>query len=859
MVQLYAKATLSQEAGGEQYSPWVNLDLDATIAIALNKSIEEIEDFTQRKAGFTKTFTIPGTDTNDEFFRSAFDVNVTEFDSRLLAKCVIQENGSDVFNGTIRLNKVIVTPDGNLYEVYILEEVADLSKIFQSFNLCDLDFSDVKHEVNYDNIVESWSYSGGSYDDYSGFVGRILYPLCNTGYDSAVGGAFFDFGASGLTNSGTPLSIGQFKPWFNIKYLLDKCFERAELNYSSAFFETDYFESQFVLGGTNDSSSTAVLGDRPENQNFFNVSYQGTEYWYDTPGVINAHEYIVFNTQEFDYLQQYQLSSFPDSGAGTGNNHYVVPVDGTYQFRIRQTMFLRGYAIAPTYVNIKLRDIDSGVTEDEISNVVIPVGNPTTYEWLFTCTLTAGQRIAPQFQRVTTAGDPYNQIAFNEESSLFESYVSPPVIASLGEIKVDDNLQCMSALDFFKNIIQMFNLTVIVDGEDNFLIEPYVNYLSQNSGTTLDWSSKLDYSSSYEIEPLDYDLNQQVNFSYVLGKDHLSIRHFENFDKIFGEKQYFKQSQLLKGILDVGITFESMPTEIIGGTGSTMVLPSLYKREPEQTIVEQPVSTGMKVGFYCGLVPFYTGATDTILSTYYIASGATSQPHQYYPAINHLSRITSDIANKFSDLNFQSSWDFMGSNPDLLIYTPNNLYRQFYRQYIDVLYSNDARLFTGKFKLTPEDMSKITFNDTVYFLNAAWRLYEMNDADITQESIVTCKFLKEPYKLGEVSLVPPDYTGQTVTRPPVPTPTPTPGGCHSNDYYMSFIIEDVCDEATSIYEFYSDCEPSIFTAGCKVYTDSGCTTPLNVGRFLLPTDQAPSINVYTVIDLNGTVGTTKCS
>jgi hypothetical protein len=854
MVQLLAK---------DENNLWVNLDLSSDLVISLNRSIEEIEDITQRRTSFSKTFEIPGTDVNDRFFKSAFDVNVTDFNSTLQVDCLVQENGNDLFRGTLRLNKISITPNGNLYEVYILEDTISLSTTLQGITLCDLDFSDIDHEVNYDNIVSTWNYSGGSYDSYSGIVGKVLYPLAHTGYDTDIGYGEWNFGASGLTNSGTPLSIGQFKPWINVKYLFDKLFEYGDFSYSSEFLNSDYFKSIFVLAGTSDTSATKTLGDRPENQNFFNVSYQGTNYFYPPEGEYPNYNYtafqtVVFNTEEYDYLNQYTLSNFPESGAGTGGNFYLVPIDGTYQFRVKQTMFLYGSVYAPTYVNVVLRDIDTGAVQDSYLNVVIPVGSPTTYDFFFTATMTKGQRVSVQFNRVPTAGAPYNTIAFTQTDSLYESYVAPSIVPTIGDIKINDNLMCMNGLDYLKNLVKMFNLTIIQNGETNLIIEPYVNYLSTSSGTTLDWSNKLDLSQSYQVEPLDYSLQQELLFTYTEGKDYRSIRHKENFDKIFGERTFFKDSKVLTGEQTLQIGFESVPTEAVGNSGTTMVVPSIYSFDQEQSPQYKPVSTGMKIGFYTGLVPFYTAATDTTLATYYIQSGGTTSiGHNYYPCINHLSRLTDDINTEFSDLNFKPSWDYFKSKADFELYTANNVWTQFYKEYLGLLYSDDARLFTGKFKLTPEDITNINFNDTVYFLNSAWRLYQIKDGDITQEGIVECVFLKEPYQTTEITLVPPDYTGQTVTRPPSPTPTPTPVSCNPHEFYQSFNQGYVCDQTAPRSILYSNC--STISAGCRVYTDSGCSTPLNVGRFIYPSAASSLPYVYTVIDTNGTIAESLCS
>ena len=113
MVQLIAK---------DKNGDWVNLDLSEDLAISLNKTIEEIEDITQRKGSYSKSFDIPASITNDKFFQSAFDVNATDFNSTLKTDCLVQNQGADIFRGSLRLNKITITPNGTLYEIFILEE-----------------------------------------------------------------------------------------------------------------------------------------------------------------------------------------------------------------------------------------------------------------------------------------------------------------------------------------------------------------------------------------------------------------------------------------------------------------------------------------------------------------------------------------------------------------------------------------------------------------------------------------------------------------------------------------------------------------------------------------------------------------
>lgn len=755
---------------------WVNLDVQNDLTISVNKSIEEIEDITQRKTSYTKTFNIPSTDNNERFFRSAFNVNATDFNNKLQTNCIIQSGGNDVFRGKMRLNKVIVEPQGTLYEVYIVEEIAPFSSILQNFNICDLNYEDAQHEVNYDNIVNTWTFTGGTYNDYSGITGNVLYPIANTGYDPELSYGTFTIGGTGFTNQNYPITIDQFKPWLNLRYMIDLIFEQADFRYDSNFFNTQYFNSIFVLAGNNSGMGTGIVGDRPENQNVFLTTYEGVAYNYSPPSPVDTWQYLVFNTIEYDYLNQFHESGFPATGPGTGKNWYVVPISGNYQFHIEYEMFIAGLAVAPTYIDVAIRDIDTGSIESIQSGVPIAVGSAQRKIFYLNATLTKGQRVAVMFRRQTGGGDPYNTLGFRAgaDGAFWELYASPNVVPNLGDILWEDNLPCdVTALDFFKDIVGVFNLVVIPNGERSFLIEPWTNYLSSLSGSTYDWSDKLDYNSTYEITPLDFDLQRIIHLTYSEADDVLNDYFINQFNEVFGEKFFEKQSDLLSGTQKLEFGFEPLPTDAIA-TGSTMVIPQLYRLgEPGTDPRETPMSLGLRLGFYCGNQYFYSGDTNTDNLEYFILSGTSSVGYDTYPVINHLSTLTEKDDVPFSDLNFDPTYDFFMSKNDFKGYTPNNLYRYWYKPYLDLLYSDEARIFKGNFILTPEDIAKINFNDSIYFLNSRWRLYKINDGDITDKSLVECEFLKEPYRTEPiVTPIPPDYVEQNTPRP-TPTPTPT--------------------------------------------------------------------------------------
>ena len=263
MVELWLKSNITGD--------WISMDLGGDLAISLNKSFEEIEDFSTIKSEYTKTFNIPQTFTNNNFFRSCFMVNSSNFSDAIVVEAVVKYGGADVFNGSLRLNKIINEENGGSYEVFLTQSIPDLSQTLQNIKLVNLGFSDLTHELTYDNIVSTWSYTGGSYTNYTGLTGTLLYPLGHYGYDDSQYYGRFIEGSSGFTNSGNPLSTTQFAPWVNVKYLLDKSFSASSFTYESSFLNSNYFNGLFTLTKANTTMGAKVAKDSSSNANIFIV------------------------------------------------------------------------------------------------------------------------------------------------------------------------------------------------------------------------------------------------------------------------------------------------------------------------------------------------------------------------------------------------------------------------------------------------------------------------------------------------------------------------------------------------------------------------------------------------------------
>lgn len=812
MVELWLKSNITGE--------WNALDVNNDLAISITKSFEEIQDFTQIKSTYSKTFTIPQTARNNNFFRSCFMVNSSDFGSNVVVDGVVKYGGADVFTGQLRLNKIINEVNGGSYEVFMTETIPTIANILQNTKLVDLDFSGLTHELTYDNIVSTWSYSGGSYENYGGITGKLLYPLTNAGYDDTGYFATFDTSVSGFTYSGSPLNITQFPLWVSAKYLLDKSFDKAGFNYQSSFFDSEYFKGIFTLAKTNDIMGAQQVSGNSQNSNVFLVNYT-KPLLDDADGNFypNFYKGFVFTNKLNDPLNIFSPSR---NGSAAGRGHFFTPaVNGIYQFKFSfSAQTDDGYV--PTYIDIAVKDVDDGTLYKVLRGFVIQPGTPTEYKDIYiNATLPAGRRVALYYTRQNTGGNPAARIRFiRQQWELWNS----PVISTSRNVLLQDNLPPeITCLDYFKSIVQHFNLVVLPTGENSFTIERWDDYFS--SGRTIDWSMKLDLNSSYALEPTN-DLAQEYILTWADSEDRYAMINKENRNQQFGTYRFVDNQLYHTGTIETTDIFQPLPIATFDGkTASNILVPHLYDWNmgaTGYTAQYTPIGSDLRLGFYNGLLDCeITGTTTPI----YILSGITPQSHITYPAISCFSSYEFSPST-FSDLNYGNQYQFwQEQNNSYVGYTGKDVYNDFWGGRISQLYEEDTKIVSATFKLTPTEINDIQFNDKVWFLNAYWRLYEMTDADITSESLVPCKFLKIPYDIQPSPLIAPTYE----QAPYIPTPTPT-GSTYTHSFYESDNIQTLCSETSGISVYYSNC--SIISAGCSLYTDNTATTPVEEGTLL---------------------------
>ena len=280
----------------------------------------------------------------------------------------------------------------------------------------------------------------------------------------------------------------------------------------------------------------------------------------------------------------------------------------------------------------------------------------------------------------------------------------------------DENCPDWKNVDFIRDILNMTCSVLMPDKEPNKLIlMPIKDYLQ--TGDIVDWTHKLDISKDIVLSPTTDLLKRKLLFTYKEGGDAAS-KLYKAVGRIYGQylqegvqiDEYTPPNDFAQGDLTIQLNAESNPSNYIGATGyviSKYVDTSYNYVKPNLRFVyvhsDQEVSL---IGF-----------DDIVADLKYMSIGTTSNYSKAYPSVLDY------------DLSFA---------PDIPLHNIegnpyNNLYNLYWRDYINELYSPNARMLEAFFSLTLEDIRTFSFADTIWIKDSYWRIIEIQDYKVGQD------------------------------------------------------------------------------------------------------------------------------
>ena len=705
----------------------VILDLYEDEDIPLSLSVDDFKNVAEKVQSYSKAFNIPETKRNKRIFDNIFeitrhlDAGSPLFNPYKKTQCVLKQDGFILFEGYLRLLDVTDKEGEVSYNVNLYSEVVALADVLGDLTFSDLDFTELEHDYNKTQVTSSWNdapswgitYTNPSTSGFRDANSTVKYPFVNWNNQMLIANG--STGTSATLNNPELTSLEQaFRPFINVRYLIDRIFDNVPFTYESEFFDTDDFKKLYM--DFNWGSNEVALNPTSAHYKTSNPDYDPTVY--STTSYQNFHFYV---------NSQYTFSA--DLGYDTTNFRFEATNNNT-QYNIEYQLVMdigsgmtKGIRLEWVHKN------SSGTILNTWGSVYNDSANYPYWSGNFSVLLSATDTLQPQYK-----SDQNN--AYTQESVFHDSWV----IASTGGTLSTTNtiLQTLRGetgqWDFLKGLLTMFNLVTLPDEDNpnNIKIEPYSDvFVNSTDSVQLNWTDKIDVSEM-KLEPLA-DLNKKTIFKFVEDDDDFAFTNYKNQvgGHLYGSKKFDASNEF--NILDgedeiVAEPFAATVVKPLISQFSAFITPALYSYNSDD---------GTSEGFDNSPRIMYNNGVKDTGASYYIPAqnGGTSANETDYLQFSHL---------KDAGLSISAGLDFHFGECQLLgniAPTTNNLFNLYWLPYFKELYNINTRTMTIKVNLTPADINTFKFNDTVFIKN---RVFRVNKIDYKPNDLATVEFILIP-------------------------------------------------------------------------------------------------------------------
>ena len=688
--------------------------------IPLSLSVDDFKNVAEKVQSYSKAFNLPATKRNNRIFDNIFEITRSDdgviFNPYKKTKCVLKQDGFILFEGYLRMLDVTDKKGETSYNVNLYSEVVALADVLGDRTFSDLDFTELEHDYNYSEIRNTWVNNNIFVNpSTSGFrsSNTVKYPFVSWNQQ-------YGYTSAGMPK--LPNLESSFRPFINIKYLIDRIFQATPFTYESEFFDTDDFKKLYMDFNWGSDNAPVV----------FNTSASGD--WDSWQSISTSWTTIEFPINTFSNMPElpYSLGVF----TATYDNQ---------MFSVSTQMVFDWWSSANSTLNVEWVVTDGSGVE----TIYFASGNqynnnvPYIYQASFFGFLQTGDtlhcRAIETGSNMVLEDDPLQFMNITTSSS-----------ETTNETLLDTLRGELGQWDFLKGILTMFNLVTLVDEEnsDNILIEPYSDVFipTATGGTTLadrgvehDWTEKIDVSEM-KLTPLT-DLNKKTIFKFVEDDDDYAFNVYKNSvgGHLYGSKKYNAGDEfnILFGEDEiVAEPFAATVVKPLMDKFPDFITPAVYSYSPNDDTTE---------GFDNSPRIMYNNGVVTMASTTYSVPAqngvAGDASEDEFLQFSHLSDVPTILATPSvagsSDFHFGECQLMPGVGSPV----PNNLFNLYWLPYYSELYNPNTRIMTIKVNLSPADINTFKFNDTVYIKN---RVFRVNKIDYKPNDLATVEFILIP-------------------------------------------------------------------------------------------------------------------
>jgi hypothetical protein len=488
-------------------------------------------------------------------------------------------------------------------------------------------------------------------------------------------------------------------PSIYVKKMVDLIFAQAGYRYTSNFFNSTLFKKLVI----------------PYSAGTIPVTLSGSNTFAQTTGNINA-----FGTSFTKaFFQNDSVAPYYDRSG------YWVASSSTFVAPTLPTRWNVGFNFKPataTPINrdsqgvLRLLDIDTSGTIASQSVILSITSNSSAV--FQNVQLRENQRVIVEYREDRNA-----LTTLPSGSTILWECVENP--QSIGVVDVRTALPAdVKQSDLLVDLQKMFNLYFMPDAQDPKLlyIEPFKDFYSSEA---IDWTQKVDENQEQNITNGDPNQYKSLVFKYKDMGDYLS-KTYKSSNPLakegYGGRQFLTQNFYGKS----EFVCETMAGTLIPGSFTTdKVIGRAWDLEGSTAsgTVKQ-LNTGYRLAQYNSIAQ---GTTSWFYQTGVSGSFATGEYVANVPFVSHIDNPYAPTEDLAFGIPRQVFYNAVNASGTPITYTNNNLYNNYWLNYITETTSKEALQLELTVVLNCVDIYQLDFRKPIYYNGIRWRLLEIRD------------------------------------------------------------------------------------------------------------------------------------
>lgn len=713
-----------------------NVAIVSELPLVTTFSEADIREPDKRNTSFAKAVQLYGYNELNVLFENIFQLNISTqtFNANLKTEASYYQDEVLIFTGYLQLLRITLKEGNIIYDCNIIGDTGNFWTDIGEDLLTDLDFSDLNHLYNRENIINSWNTSivrsGGDFPYAPG--NGYYYPVVNRGT---------------ILGDESIWRVRDFIPCIYDYEYLNKILADKGYTFESDFLELEFFKRQI----TYPNIDTITLGQTELDNRQFNVG-RSTDYTlYDLDGQSVSTGFgspIPFNKE---------TPPFFDTGSNYSGTDYVVPKNGNYnlstklklKFTITHTnpsavfsdniLCLSGSSFTGIYkngtsisaLNIAASSIinsNTGLaftldnfktnfenntpfyTQLEIStgDLLLAQSDTMNVREILTLNFTRSGVLPVRFydsgMTLIATGSMHVkvEIVADDANTMFYGLVTNKDLLEGDMVEMNNCVPTnIKQKDFIKSLMQKYFLIMQPDKQDpkKLIIEPYNDNESEISyydGDVINLGHRIDHNKEVVVNPMSELDAKTYLFKYKSDKDYYNRRYEEKHNEVFGTHKEVLENDFIKATKTNELIYS--PTHNVANYALGIAYPKIYDLDGStvKRVTPNIRSLYAEIKTAPNAITFKEEAGSDLSILEYGYAGHTDDP--FNPTI---------------DLNFgipkQVYYSYINAS-----FTDNNLYNRFYKKFIDQISHRDSKIVIAYLWLKKTDIENFSFRNKFF-------------------------------------------------------------------------------------------------------------------------------------------------